>query len=159
MNKITGSINVINPALTRPTPTHHERGNPYDRQSTSYIRVTQNLKPRMETTSPYKGHTSRPSYTRLRDTTSGLLWHTSGIPKILPRLRLTLLTMLGLWGVPYERPRQADAPRTTPTHYLGGRAYVRCRFTTPRWGVTRFYRCLGYVLVVLNLSVPKTIIS
>ena len=53
MNKITGSINVIIPALTRPTPTHHECGNPYDRQSsrtnftataTSYIRVTQNLK-------------------------------------------------------------------------------------------------------------------
>ena len=67
--------------------------------------------------------------------------------------------MLGLWGVPYEQPRQADAPRTTPTHYLGGRAYVRCRFTTQRWGVTRFYRCLGYVLVVLNLSIPKIIIS
>ena len=53
MNKITGSINVIIPALMRPTPTHHEHGNPYDRQSsrtnfnataTSYIRVTQNLK-------------------------------------------------------------------------------------------------------------------
>ena len=53
MKKITGSINVINPALTRPTPTHHEHGNPYDRQSsrtnfnataTPYIRVTQNLK-------------------------------------------------------------------------------------------------------------------
>ena len=67
--------------------------------------------------------------------------------------------MLGLWGVPYERPRLVDAPRTTPTHYLGARVYVRCRFTTPRWGVTRFYRCLGYVLVVLNLSVPKIIIS
>ena len=61
MKKITGSINVINPALTRPTPTHHERDNPYDRQSsrtnfnataTSYIRVTQNLKRRVETTSP-----------------------------------------------------------------------------------------------------------
>ena len=25
--------------------------------------------------------------------------------------------------------------------------------------VTRFYRCVGYVLVVLNLSVPKIIIS
>ena len=25
--------------------------------------------------------------------------------------------------------------------------------------VTRFYRCLGYVLVVLNLSIPKIIIS
>ena len=50
MKKITGSINVINPVLTRPTPTHHKRDNPYDRQSsrmnfnataTSYIRVTQ----------------------------------------------------------------------------------------------------------------------
>ena len=168
MNKITGSINVIIPALARPTPTHHERGNPYDRQSsrtnfnataTSYIRVTQNLKRRVEIASPHEGHTSRTFYTRLRDTTSGLLRHTSGLPKMLPRLRLTLLMMLGLWGVPYERPRLVDAPRTTPTHYLGGRAYVRCRFTTPRWGVTRFYRCLGYVLVVLNLSVPKIIIS
>ena len=168
MHKITGSINVIIPALTRPTPTHHERGNPYDRQSsrtnftataTSYIQVTQNLKRRVETTSPYEGHTSRTFYTRLRDTTSGLLCHTSGLPKILPRPCLTLLTMLGLWGVPYEQPRLVDAPRTTPTHYLGGRAFVRCRFTTPRWGVTRFYRCLGYVLVVLNLSVPKIIIS
>ena len=51
MKKITGSINVINHALTQPTPTHHERDSPYDRQSsrtnfnataTSYIRVTQN---------------------------------------------------------------------------------------------------------------------
>ena len=168
MHKITGSINVIIPALMRPTPMHHERGNPYDRQSsrtnfnataTSYIRVTQNLKRRVELASPYEGHTNRTFYTRLRDTTSGLLRHTSGLPKILPRLRLTLLMMLGLWGVPYERPRLVDAPRTTPTHYLGGRAYVRCWFTTPRWGVTRFYRCLGYVLVVLNLSVPKIIIS
>ena len=141
MHKITGSINVIIPALTRPTPTHHEHGNPYDRQSsrmnfnataTSYIRVTPNLKRRVEIASPYEGHTSHTYYTRLRDTTSGLLSHTSGLPKILPRLCLTLLTMLGLWGVPYERPRLVDAPRTTPTHYLGGRAYVRCRFTTPR---------------------------
>ena len=168
MHKITGSINVIIPALTRPTPTHHERGNPYDRQSsrtnfnataTSYIRVTQNLKRRVEIASPYEGHTSRTFFARLLDSTSGLLRHTSGLPKILPRLYLTLLTMLGRWGVPYERPRLVDAPRTTPTHYLGGRAFVRCRFTTPRWGVTRFYRCLGYVLVVLNLSVPKIIIS
>ena len=53
MKKITGSINVSNPTLTRPTPMHHERDNPYDRQSSrtnfnataiSYIRVTQNLK-------------------------------------------------------------------------------------------------------------------
>ena len=168
MHKITGSINVIIPALTRPTPTHHEHGNPYDRQSsrtnfnataTSYIRVTQNLKRRVEIASPYEGHASRTFYTRLLDSTSGLLRHTCGLPKILPRLHQTLLMMLGLWGVPYERPRLVDAPRTTPTHYLGARAYVRCRFTTPRWGVTRFYRCLGYVLVVLNLSVPKIIIS
>ena len=161
MHKSTG-------VLTRPTPTHHERGNPYDRQSsrtnfnataTSYIRVTQKLKRRVEIASPYKGHTSRTFFARLLDSTSGLLRDTSGLPKILPRLRLTLLMMLGLWGVPYERPRLVDAPITTPTHYLGGCAYVRCRFTTPRWGVTRFYRCLGYVLVVLNLSVPKIIIS
>ena len=53
MKKITGSINVIIPAFTRPTLTTHERCSPYDRQSscmnftatvTSYIRVTQNLK-------------------------------------------------------------------------------------------------------------------
>ena len=68
MNIITGSINIIIPALMRRTPTHHECGNPYDRQSsrtnfnataTLYIRVTQNLKRRMETASPYEGHTSR----------------------------------------------------------------------------------------------------
>ena len=78
MHKITGSINVIIPALTRPTPTHHERGNPYDRQSsrtnfnataTSYIRVTQNLKRRVETASPYEGHTSRTFYTDCSRTT------------------------------------------------------------------------------------------
>ena len=96
----------------------------------------------METTSRYEGHTSRTFFVRLLDPISGLRRHTSGLPKILPRLRLTLLTMLGLWGVPYERPRQANAPRTTPTYYVGGRVYVHCRFTTPRWGVTRFYQCL-----------------
>ena len=96
----------------------------------------------MEIASPYKGHTSRTFFARLLDSTSGLLRRTSGLPKILPRPRLTLLTMLGLWGVPYERPRYGNAPRSTPTYYLGGRMYVRCRFTTPRWGVTRFYQCL-----------------
>ena len=151
MNIITGSIIVIIPMLTRPTSTHHERGNPYDRQSsrtnfnataTSYIQVTQNLKRRVETASPYEGHTSRTFFARLLDSTSRLLRRTPGLPKILPRLCLTLLTMLGLWGVPYERPRLVDAPRTTPTCYLGGRVYIRCRFTTPRWGVTHFYQCL-----------------
>ena len=26
--------------------------------------------------------------------------------------------------------------------YCPGRVYVRCWFTTPRWGVTHFYQCL-----------------
>ena len=111
MKKITRSINVINPALMRPTPTHHERDNPYVRQSsrtnfnataTSYIWVTQNLKRHVETASPYEGHSSRTFFARLLDPTSGLLHHTSGLPTRLPPLRLTLLTMLGLWEVPYE---------------------------------------------------------
>ena len=145
------SINVINPALTRPKPTNHERCSPYDRQSsctnftataTLYIRVTQNLKLGMETASPYEGHTSRTFFARLLYTTSGLLGYSvihPGYPKILPRLCLTLLTTLGIWGVPYKQSRQDDAPRTTPTYYPGGRVYVHCCFTTPRWGVTRFY--------------------
>ena len=117
MKKITGSTNVIIPALTRPTPTKHERGNPYDRQSsrtnftataTSHIRVTQNLK-------RHEGHTSRTNFPRLHNPTPGLLRHTSGLPKILPWLRLTLLMTLCLWGAPSERPRQVDAPSTTPT--------------------------------------------
>ena len=62
VKKITGSINIIIPALTRPTLTQHERGNPYDRQSscmnstvtaTSYIWVTQIMKRHVETASPY----------------------------------------------------------------------------------------------------------
>ena len=90
MKKITGSINVIIPALMRPTPTHHKCGNPYNRQSsrtnftatvTSYIQVTQNLKRHVETASPYKGHTSCTFFARLLDPTSGLLHHTSGLPK------------------------------------------------------------------------------
>ena len=52
MKKITGSINVIIPALTRPTLMNHERCSPYDRQSSrtsftatvaSCIQVTENL--------------------------------------------------------------------------------------------------------------------
>ena len=151
MKKFTGSINVINPALTRPKLMNHERCSPYNRQSscrnftvtvTSYIRVTQNLKLCVETASPYKGHTSRTFFAQLLNTTSRLLRHTSGLPKILPRLCLTLLMTLGIWEVPYEQSRQDDAPRTTPTYYPGERVYIHCRFTTPRWGVTRFYRCL-----------------
>ena len=134
------------PALTRTTLTNHECCSLYDRQSsctsfnatvTSYIRVTQNLKRCVETVSPYEGHTSRTFFVRLLDPTSGLLRHTSGLPQILPRLRLTLLRTLGLWGVPSERPRQVDSFRTTPTYNLGGRLYGHCQFTTPRWA--RFY--------------------
>ena len=103
--------------LTRPTPTNHECCSPYDRQSrcmnftataTSYIRVTQILKLCVETISPYKRHTSRTFFVPLLHPTSGILRHTSGLPKI------TLLTTLCLWGVLYERPRQSDAPRSTP---------------------------------------------
>ena len=151
MKKIPGSINVINPALMRPTLTNHERCSPYGRQSsrtnfnataTSYIRVTQKLKRCMETASPCEGHTSRIFFVRLLDPTSRLLRHTSGLPKILPQLHPTLLAMLGLWGAPSEQPRQVDAPRSTPSYYLGGHVYVHCQFTTPRWGVTCFYQCL-----------------
>ena len=111
MKKNTGLINIIIPALMQPTLTNHEHCSPYDRQSshmnftatvTSYIRATQNLKQRMETASPYEGHTSCTFFARLLDPTSRLLRHTSGLPKILPWLHLTLLTTLGLWGVPYE---------------------------------------------------------
>ena len=93
IKKFTGSINNIIPTLMRPTPTNHERCSPYDRQSscmsfsataTSYIWVTQNLKRHMETASPYEGHTSRTFFVQLLDPTSGLLRHTSGLPKILP---------------------------------------------------------------------------
>ena len=79
MKKITGSINVMIPALTRPTLTNNECCSPYDRQSsrtnftataTWFIRVTQNLKRRMETTSPYEGHTSCTFFARLLDRTS-----------------------------------------------------------------------------------------
>ena len=123
MKKFPGLINIINPALMRPTPTNHEQCSPYDRQSSrmsftvtarSYIRVTQILKLHVESASPYEGHTSRINFARLLDPTSGLLRNTSGLTKILPWLRLTLLTTLSLWGAPSERPRQEDAPSTTP---------------------------------------------
>ena len=120
---------------------NHECCSPYDRQSSctsftatvaSYIRVTEILRLCVETSSPYKGHTSRSSFSRLLHPTSGLLHHTSGLPKILHRLCLTLLMMLALWGAPYKQPRQGDTPRTTPTYYPGGHVYVHCQFTTPR---------------------------
>ena len=69
---------------------------------TPYIKVTEILKLRVETASPYEGHTSHTFFARLLDPTSGLLRHTSGLSKILPWLCLTLLMTLGLWGVPYE---------------------------------------------------------
>ena len=151
MMKITGSINVNTPTLTQPTPTNHKCYSPYNIQSgcmnfnataTSYNWVTQILKLCMETTSPYEGHTSCPSFLRLLHPTSGILRYTSGLRKILHRLRLTLLTMIVLWGAPYKQPRQGDVPRSTPTYYPGGCVYVCCQFTTPRWGVTHFYQRL-----------------
>ena len=118
MTKITININANIPALARPTLTHYElcflcmaHTCPDDRQSshssftataTSYIQVTQILNLHMETTSPYEGHTSCPSFLRLLHLTSRLLWDISRLPKILHWLRLTLLTMLALWGAPYE---------------------------------------------------------
>ena len=119
--------------------------------ATSYIWVTQILKLRMESASPYKGHTSRTNFARLPDPTSGLLRHTSGLPKILPWLRLPLLTMICL-----REYYTNDLDKATHLDlHLGGCVYIRRQFTTPRWGVTCFYQCLGYVLVVLNLRVPK----
>ena len=99
---------------------------PYDRQShhtistvtaTSYIQVTEHSDLCMESTSPYEGHTHHPSSSQLLHPTSGLLWHISGLPKILHWLCLTLLTMLALWGAPYKQPRQGGTPRSTPTYY------------------------------------------
>ena len=90
-------------------PDSHGCCSPYDRQSsrvnftatvTSYIQVTQNFTLCVETASPYEGHTSRTFFVQLIDPTSGLLPHTSGLPKILPWLCLTLLMTLGLWGAP-----------------------------------------------------------
>ena len=131
--KIPVYINANIPTLMQPTPMHYDlcflcvaHTCPDDRQSsfssftatgTMYIWVTQILKLRMETTSPYKGHTSHSSLSQLLHLTSRLLSHISGLPKILYWLCLTLLTMLALWGAPYKRPGQDDAPRSTPTYY------------------------------------------
>ena len=71
----------------------------------------------METTSPYKGHTSHASFSQLLHLTTGLLRDISGLPKILHWLCLTLLMTLALWGAPYEPPRQDGAPRSAPTYY------------------------------------------
>ena len=115
---INGSINVIIPALTRPTLMLYELcflhiacKCTYNRQSictsftvtaTSYIQVTQILKLCVGTTSPYKGHTCCPSFLRLLDPTSGLPSNTSRLPKLLHWLCLILLMTLGLRGAPYE---------------------------------------------------------
>ena len=99
---------------------------PYNRQSsrmvftvtaTLYIQVTENSDLHVVTTSPYEGHTSHPSFSRLLHLTSGLLHHISGLPKILHWLHLTLLMTLVLWGAPYKQPRQDGIPRCTPTYY------------------------------------------
>ena len=76
--KIPLYINANIPVLTQPTPMHYElcflgvaHTCPDDRQSsrssstataTSYIQVPQILSLHMETTSPYEGHISCPSF-------------------------------------------------------------------------------------------------
>ena len=118
MTKITGSINIHIPTLMQPMLTNNEHcflslayKCPYDRQSshmsftataTWYIGVTQILKLHVETASQYEGHTSCTFFSRLLDPMSRLPSHTSGLPKILHWLRLTLLMTLGLWGAPTE---------------------------------------------------------
>ena len=78
MTKIPVNINANIPALTQPTLMHYElcflcmaHECPYDRQSscviptvtaTSYIWVIENSDLHVETTSPYEGHTSWPSF-------------------------------------------------------------------------------------------------
>ena len=100
------------------------------------------MKLHVETTSPYKGHTSRTFFSHLLHPTSRVTPSYIWVPKILHQLCLTLLMTLGLWGAPYKRPRLGDAPRSTPTYYPRGHVYVCCWFTTPRWGVTHFYQRL-----------------
>ena len=87
MKKITRSINVIFPALTRPTPMNHKHCSPYDRQSshtsfaaaaTLYIQVTQILQLHVETASTSEGHTSHTFFARILDPFSWLLHNTSG---------------------------------------------------------------------------------
>ena len=118
MMKITININANIPTLMQPTPTHYEHcllcmvhTYSYDRQTscstftvtaTSCIQVTKNSDLRVETASPYEGHTSHPFFLQLPHRTSGLLYHTSGLPKILHWLRLTLLMTLALWGAAYK---------------------------------------------------------
>ena len=78
ITKNTCKHNVETPALMQPTLMHNKlhflhvaHACPFDRQSshstfnvteTLYIQVTQNPHLCMETTSPYKGHTSHPSF-------------------------------------------------------------------------------------------------
>ena len=44
-------------------------------------------------------------------------------------------------------------------HKMDDETFITHLLNSLPQSVTRFYRCLGYVLVVLNLSVPKIIIS
>ena len=124
---------------------------PYDRQShhtistvtaTSYIQVTEHSDLCMESTSPYEGHTHHPSSSQLLHPTSGLLWHISGLPKILHWLCLTLLTMLALWE---HHTNNLDKVAHLDLHLptiQGIHMYICCWFTTSRWGVTHFYQKL-----------------
>ena len=78
---------------------------PYHKQSscstfnvteTLYIWVTQNPHLHVESTSPYEGHTSCPTFLGLLHPTSRFFCNTSGIPKILHWIHLTPLVMLAL---------------------------------------------------------------
>ena len=71
----------------------------------------------------------------------------------------------------WKMPNKADTPLTTTYRpdldisrelNVADAAYFQSLIGISRWIVelvTRFYQCLGYVLVVLNLSVPEIIIS
>ena len=118
MTKNTINININIPTLMQATLTHYElhflcvaHACPYDRKSscvistvtvTSYIWVLKKSELCMETTSPYKGHTSHPSFLRLLHHTSWFLCHIYRLPKILHWLYLTLQTTLTLLGAPYK---------------------------------------------------------
>ena len=118
MMKNTGNISINILVLMQPTLMQYElhflhmaHACPYDRHSshttftvtaTSYIQVSEKSDLCMETTSPYKGHSSCPSFSQLLHHTSRFLHDTSWLPKILLWLCLSLLMMLALWGAPYE---------------------------------------------------------
>ena len=82
--------------------------------------------------------------------------------KMIPFLTFTLTGLLMLNFVLIS----VTIPQVVSTHpRLSRSLFLWCRLRLPGGhlinlhNLTHFYRCLGYVLVVLNLSVPKIIIS